>query len=129
MDAEALGASGAASECAVRIGDFTLRARCGDLGARGKVKIVARPERVALLAHGTAEENTVPGMVERTVYVGANLQVIARLPTGTAVQASIANTGDAVVYEQGTPVAVHFPADALRVLAPGRAPAAEPQEP
>jgi hypothetical protein len=58
-------------------------------------------------------------MVERTVYVGANLQVIVRLPTGGVVQASIANTGQAGSWAQGTPVAVHIPADALRVLGPG----------
>jgi spermidine/putrescine transport system ATP-binding protein len=58
-------------------------------------------------------------MVERTVYVGASLQVIARLATGETVQVSIANTGDAAGYAQGTPVAVHVPPDALRVLASG----------
>ncbi|HZE05920.1 MAG TPA: TOBE domain-containing protein, partial [Solirubrobacteraceae bacterium] len=81
-----------------------------------------RPERLALLPHGTSRDNCVPGMVERTVYVGASLQVIARLATGETVQASIANTGDSIAYAQGTPVAVHVPADALRVLAPGPPP-------
>ncbi len=116
MDAEGLGAG------AVRIGDFTLRAGCGELHARGPVKIVARPERLALLSHGAARDNCVPGMVERTVYVGANLQVITRLATGETIQASITNTGDPTTYAQGTPVAVHVPPDALRVLAPGPAP-------
>ena len=70
-DAEAVSSTG--RECAVRIGEFTLRAGCGDTHARGAVKIVARPERVELLpfdAH--APDNTVPGMVERTVYVGSS---------------------------------------------------------
>jgi hypothetical protein len=40
---------------------------CGELTARGKVKVVARPERVALLEHGSQRENCLPGMVERTV--------------------------------------------------------------
>src|SRR5947209_19737926 len=103
MDAEALGASGAASECAVRIGDFTLRARCGDLGARGKVKIVARPERGALLAHGTAEESTVPGIVERTVYVGAKPLVIALLPVVAAGETACRITGLAVLFPRASP--------------------------
>jgi spermidine/putrescine transport system ATP-binding protein len=115
MDAVALGAG------AVRIGDFRLRAGCGSLNARGPVKVVARPERLALLPHGAPQENCIPGMVERTVYVGANLQVITRLANGETVQASIANTGDSTMYGQGTPVAVHVPPDALRVLAPGPA--------
>jgi spermidine/putrescine transport system ATP-binding protein len=102
----------------LRIGEFGLRAGCGDLAARGPVKVVARPERLALLPHGAPRENCVPGMVERTVYVGANLQVITRLATGQTVQASIANTGEPTTYASGTPVAVHVPADALRVLAP-----------
>jgi spermidine/putrescine transport system ATP-binding protein len=117
MDAVAEGDGG------VRIGDFRLRAGCGDLASRGPVKVVARPERLALLPHGASQDNCVPGMVERTVYVGANLQVITRLATGATVQASIANTGDSTTYAQGTPVAVHVPTDALRVLAPSRAPA------
>ncbi|MBV8219132.1 MAG: ABC transporter ATP-binding protein [Solirubrobacterales bacterium] len=113
MDAESLDGG------TVRIGDFALRAGCGEVSARGPVKVVARPERLGLLAHGSEAENCLPGMVERTVYVGANLQVIVRLPTGGTVQVSLANTGEAAAYAQGTPVAVHVPADALRVLGAG----------
>jgi spermidine/putrescine transport system ATP-binding protein len=124
MDAEAI--AGAPDECSVRVGDFTLRARCGDVDARGAVKIVARPERVVLLPHGSGErENSLPGMVERTVYVGASLQVIVRLATGAALQATVANTGHEVDQDQGTPVQAHIPPDALRVLA---APAGPPAE-
>jgi hypothetical protein len=72
---------------------------------------------VLLLPHGAARENCLPGMVERTVYVGASLQVIVRLATDATVQASVANTGDGDGYVQRTPVAVHVPVDALRVLA------------
>ncbi len=125
MDAEATGAG--REDCAVRIGEFTLRAGCGELSARGAVKVVARPERLRLLSHGTEHENCLPGMVERTVYVGATLQVIIRLATGATLQASITNTGGAEGYSQGTPVAVQIPADALRVLADRSGPeAADP---
>jgi hypothetical protein len=55
-------------------------------------------------------------MVERTVYVGASRQVIVRLATGAPLQVSVANTGSAEGYRQGTPVAVHVPQEALRVL-------------
>ncbi|MGI8715817.1 MAG: ABC transporter ATP-binding protein [Solirubrobacteraceae bacterium] len=117
MDAEAMESDPAhPSDCTVAIGDFTLRAGCGELGARGPVKVVARPERVQLLEHGVQRENCLPGMVQRTVYVGASLQVMVRLATGAQVQASIANTGDTDRFAQGTPVAVHVPVDALRVL-------------
>jgi spermidine/putrescine transport system ATP-binding protein len=123
MDADAV--VGGDGECTVRLGEFTLRAGCGQVGARGPVKVVARPERVELLAHGSSRDNCVPGMIERTVYVGANLQVITRLATGATVQASIANTGAHGDFAQGTPVAVHVPPDALRVLAPGGSPPAD----
>ncbi|HEY6522220.1 MAG TPA: ABC transporter ATP-binding protein [Solirubrobacteraceae bacterium] len=139
MDAEAGEPSG--DHCTVRVGDFRLRAAAGDLTASGPVKIVARPERVELRGHGTDQENCLPGMVERTVYVGATLQVMVRLATGAQLQASITNTGDADGYQQGTPVSVHIPADALRVLGgteaapgaestggPASAPAADAEE-
>jgi len=116
MDAVAVDSG--SGECLVRVGEFALRAGGGDLGARGPVKIVARPERVALRAHGEAGENCLPGMVERTVYVGANVHVIVRLPTGGTIQASVANRGERGALSQGTPVAVQVPAEALRVLAP-----------
>jgi spermidine/putrescine transport system ATP-binding protein len=129
MDAEAVdgGGSGGTDSCAVSVGDFTLRAACGDTSARGPVKIVARPERLSLIEH-TAEQpdNCLPGMVERTVYVGSSLQVMIRLATGAQLQASVANTGTGDGYAQGTPVSVHVPADALRVLGPEAVPPVDP---
>ena len=113
--------------CTVAVGDFRLRAACGDLNARGAVKVVARPERVELLEHGSERGNCLPGMVERTVYGGATVQVMVRLATGAQLQASITNTGRAHSYQQGTPVSVYVPADALRVLA-GAAIAAAPAD-
>ncbi len=121
MDAEATGSPG--DVCTVRVGEFTMRAGCGDVKARGPVKIVARPERVLLLEPGSSQENCLPGMVERTVYVGSSVQVMVRLATGGSVQSSIANMGSTGTYQQGTPVSVHVPAEALRVLDPGPAPA------
>ncbi len=128
MDAEAV--DRAPAHCTLAVGDFRLRAAAGDLTASGPVKIVARPERVELLEHGAERANCLPGMVERTVYVGASVQVMVRLATGAQLQASIANTGHADGYQQGTPVCVHIPEDALRILgdsgaAPPPAPAPE----
>jgi spermidine/putrescine transport system ATP-binding protein len=114
MDAETVDRG--PQHCTVAVGDFRLRAACGDLTASGPVKIVARPERVELLEHGAQRGNCLPGMVERTVYVGASVQVMVRLATGAQLQASIANTGATDHYQQGTPVSVHVPADALRIL-------------
>jgi spermidine/putrescine transport system ATP-binding protein len=127
MDADAAPDPGSPAHCTVTIGDFTLRAGCGDTSARGAVKVVARPERVSLLDHGTAEENCLPGMVQRTVYVGASLQVMVRLVTGVQLQASVANTGEAGGFEPGTPVSVHIPPDALRVVGAESPPAVDPE--
>jgi len=133
MDAEAIPEPEHADDrCTVAVGDFRLRAAAGDVAASGPVKVVARPERVELLEHGAERANCLPGMVERTVYVGASVQVMVRLATGAQLQASIANTGHADGYQQGTPVCVHIPEDALRILgdsgaAPPPAPAPAPE--
>ena len=122
MDAEA--EPGPSGGCTVRIGEFRLTAGCGELTAQGPVKIIARPERISLRdrGDGAPHGNCLPGMVERTVYVGASLQVMVRLATGAALQASVTNTGAAASWMQGTPVVAEIPPDALRVLAgdPGK---------
>ena len=56
-------------------------------------------------------------MVERLVFLGSDTQVIVRLAPGEIVQALIQNQGEAPPYEQGTPVSVVLPPEALRVLA------------
>jgi spermidine/putrescine transport system ATP-binding protein len=115
-DADAV--SGNDRECIIRVGEFVLRGGCGDIDARGPVKIAARPERVKLLRFDAIDrENSMPGLVERTVYVGANVQVFVRLATGQAMQAQITNTGSGEEYSHGTAVLVHIPPEALRVLA------------
>ena len=114
MSAHADGST--SGQCRVRLGDFVLIASQGDTDATGKVRVVIRPERISLEPHGTSGENRVPGMVERVVYVGATTQVIVRLAPGETVQMLMKNEGSEVSYQQGTPVSVHLPASALRVL-------------
>ena len=98
----------------VRVGDFQLVTRSD--GARGRAMLVVRPERVVVEPHGTTGENRVPAMVERVVYMGPMVQLILRLAPGTQLQAMIPNRGDATSFEQGTPVCVFLPPDAVRVL-------------
>jgi spermidine/putrescine transport system ATP-binding protein len=100
-----------------RIGDFTLNARQGATTEQGEAHAVIRPERVVLRDHGTTDENCLPGMLERVVFVGSTLDVHVRLPTGELVRSLLANAGADVHGGQGTPITVQLPPDSLRILA------------
>ena len=102
--------------CRLRLGDFELEASGGDTAATGDVRVVIRPERVRLEPYGTTGPNRLPGMVERLVYQGPATQLVVRLANGEPLQALIQNQGEPLSWEQGTAIAVHLPADALRVL-------------
>ena len=115
MDGRAEGAD-ASGRCRLHIGEFELSASKGDTDVRGDVKATIRPERIRLEPHGSMGENFVPGMVDRVVYVGSTLQVFVHLPGGQNLQAWVHNEGEGLPFEQGSPVAVNLPADALRVL-------------
>jgi spermidine/putrescine transport system ATP-binding protein len=114
MDAETAG--GDRGRVRVRLGDFELVAEAGDVSARGRVKIVVRPERVRIEPHGQSGENRIPAMVERAVYVGATTQLVVRLAPGQLLQAMSANDGAGEPYRQGTPVTVRLEPSSLRVL-------------
>src|ERR671919_50790 len=63
----------------VTLGEIALQAGRGDVGTSGPVKLVIRPERVRVEDHGAEGPNRVPGMVERTVFLGPTVQVLLRL--------------------------------------------------
>jgi len=108
------------SACHVALDGYELETRGTDRDVTGEAKIVIRPERIELEEHGSPSgPNRIPGMVERVVYVGSAIQVIVRGATGEALQALVQNTGGGIPYEQGTPVQLHLPVDALRVLPSG----------
>jgi spermidine/putrescine transport system ATP-binding protein len=120
------------SACRVALDGYELETRGTDRDVTGEAKIVIRPERIELEEHGSPSgPNRVPAMVERVVYVGSAIQVIVRVATGEALQALVQNTGGGIPYEQGTPVQIHLPVDALRVLPSGidAAPVLEGEEP
>ncbi len=66
-------------------------------------------------------------MIERAVFLGGSYEVHVRVLGGDLLTATVANDGTApaTLLEGGTPVTLHLPADALRVLAPS----AEPSTP
>src|SRR6187401_1192695 len=114
MDADAKGATQGGAR--VQLGDFELIAGKGEEDITGHVKITIRPERVVLSAAGQTAENIVPGMVERTVYVGSIMQILVNLASGARIQAWVPNDGKVDLHPSGTAVAVQMPRDALRVL-------------
>jgi spermidine/putrescine transport system ATP-binding protein len=106
--------------CRVDIGRFELEAGAGPSDVTGPVKVVIRPERIELEPHeADAGPNRLPGMVERVVYVGSAVQVLVRVATGETLQVLVTNTGRDLPYEQGTPVQLHLPIEALRLLPAG----------
>jgi spermidine/putrescine transport system ATP-binding protein len=110
MDARGLGGG------RVRVGDLELTAGRGDTDATGDVRLVIRPERVRVEDRGTDGANRLPGMVERSVFVGPTVQIIVRLVGGQVIHAVVTSGGSAGSRSQGEAVAVHLPADDLRVL-------------
>ena len=110
----------------LRLGDFDLEAAGGDTAAAGQVRVVIRPERVQLEPYGSSGPNRVPGMVERLVYQGPATQLVVRLANGESLQALVQNQGQPLSWQQGTAIAVHLPADALRVLSDPSAPEGAP---
>ena len=124
--------SAGTSACRVALDGYELQTRGTDRDVTGEAKIVIRPERIELEEHGSPSgPNRIPAMVERVVYVGPVIQVIVRSATGEALQALVQNTGGGIPYEQGTPVQLYLPADALRVLPAGigDAPSLKGEEP
>jgi ABC-type Fe3+/spermidine/putrescine transport system ATPase subunit len=108
MDARGLGGG------RVRLGDVELEATQGDTDATGDIRLVIRPERVRVEDRGTDGANRLPGMVERSVFVGPTVQVLVRLVGGQMIQA--VETSRAESWSTGDAVAVHLPGDDLRVL-------------
>ncbi len=101
---------------AVRFGELTLTCTAAQDHEMGPAKAVLRPERIGLMPYGDHGPNRVPGMVERCVFLGSTTQVYVRLAPGASVQALVPNTNGVTEWEQGAPVSVHLPADALRLL-------------
>ena len=115
IDGEALG-DHPDGGCRVAIGDSELVAGSGDLDARGRVKIMLRPERLEVGNPDRPGPNRLLGEVERLVYMGAITQMFIQLDGGQTVQAMITNHGDTMAYSRGSRVSVVLASSALRVL-------------
>jgi spermidine/putrescine transport system ATP-binding protein len=117
MSVEAVGRDGDA--CMLRVGERTLRAEQGATSSSGDVTALIRPERVGVEAQGGSGENRLPGMVERSVFLGGSFELHVRMVGGDLLRATVPNDGSGHTYAEGAPVTLHLPADAVRVLASG----------
>jgi spermidine/putrescine transport system ATP-binding protein len=122
LEAEAVGPSGNA--CSVRVGDRMFQAQQGATEARGEVKVMIRPERIEIEPHAATGDNRLPGVVERSVFLGGLHEVHVRVLGGSLLKATVANDGKqlAVSLEQGEAVSLHLPPSGLRVLMPSVVP-------
>ncbi len=117
MDALATGATDGA--VALDLGSGVLvAARGGDLGARGAVKVVIRPERVRIEQAGVTGPNRIPAMVTRSIYLGNAVRVVTHLATGKSLTVLVPTTAEDMPanWEPGEPVTCYLPASAIRVL-------------
>src|SRR4051795_10130570 len=121
LEAEAVGRDGAA--CAVRIGDRVFRCGQGDLDTVGAVKVMIRPERIAIEPHTEAGDERLPGIVERSVFLGGSHEVRVRVLGGELMRVTVSNDGTPppVSLEAGAAVSLRLPPAALRVLRPSEA--------
>jgi len=121
LEAEAVGREGAS--CAVRIGDRVFRCGQGALDAVGEVKVMIRPERIVIEPHAQTGDERLPGIVERSVFLGGSHEVHVRVLGGELMKATVANDGapPPVSLEPGAAVSLRLPPEALRVLRPSEA--------
>jgi spermidine/putrescine transport system ATP-binding protein len=123
LDVECLPGDGTTRR--VRLGAFTLEAQASQRCEAGRSRAVIRPECVEVGERGLDGGNRVPGLVDRTVFLGSTTQVNVRLPHGAVVQSLVTNASGGGGLTSGQAVSVHLPPEALRVLSTSAAAQAE----
>jgi spermidine/putrescine transport system ATP-binding protein len=116
LDATAVGRDGAS--CTVEVGGRKLRAQQGATDARGEVKVMIRPERIVIEPHANQGDDRLPGIVERSVFLGGSYEVHVRVLGGELLKVMVPNDGSASAddLEPGAAVSLRLPPDAVRVL-------------
>jgi len=77
LSAESLGRDG--NGCLLQIAERRFRAERGEVAARGDLKAMIRPERIGVEPHGAEGDNRLPGLVERSVFLGGAYEVHVRV--------------------------------------------------
>ena len=82
-----------------------------------------RPERIVIEPHAETGDERLPGIVERSVFLGGSHEVHVRVLGGELMKAMVANDGSPtpVSLEPGAAVSLRLPPAALRVLRPSEA--------
>jgi ABC-type Fe3+/spermidine/putrescine transport system ATPase subunit len=82
------------------------------------VKVMIRPERIVLEPHANQGDDRLPGIVERSVFLGGSYEVHVRVLGGELLRAMVPNDGSAASadLEPGAAVSLRLPPDAVRVL-------------
>ena len=107
------------------IGDRVFRCQQGEIDARGEVKVMIRPERIEIEPHATTGEERLPGIVERSVFLGGAHEVHVRVLGRRAAQGDGCQRrpGPAGRRSSRAQPSACTAADALRVLVPSEPPA------
>lgn len=100
----------------IRLGEHELRASDSFAGS-GRALVSIRPERIQIVDGDSDLENTFAATVIRMVYAGPMLNVLAHFDGHVEVQVSVPNQGHLTPHRSGEVIRLHFPADAVRVLA------------
>ncbi len=91
--------------------------RCPSSGALpGLHHLSIRPERLGLVAGAGAGACDLTATVERVIYLGTDLQVIARLDSGEALNVRLQNSARVAVPQPGTRVGLQLEEGAARLL-------------
>ena len=104
--------------CALRVGERTLQATSGATEARGDVKAMIRPERVASSRRARRATTGCRGSSSARCTSARPTSCTCGSIGGSLLKATIMNDGTPFAYEEGTPVTLYLPPDAVRVLTP-----------
>jgi ABC-type Fe3+/spermidine/putrescine transport system ATPase subunit len=99
----------------VLVGGNELTVTAASALANGPVKVCIRPERILL---DQPSDNSIPGVIDRVVYMGPMLAVLVQVEGIGELQTVLPNTGSRDL-ERGKSVMVGLPSDALRILPAG----------
>ena len=95
-------------------GGHEITCAAAQAGPGGTHHVSIRPERLTIAPAGTGDLNAT---VDRLIYLGTDLQVLARLADGTALHLRLQNSARLSPPEAGSPIGIVIEEGAARLLA------------